>query len=364
MRMKPVPFIPESAPFSVEQRLWLNGYLAGLFSYAPAESNSKPKPRVLLLWGSQSGNAQGLCRQFAQQLNGQGFEARALSMESHTEVDLLKEERLLIVSSTWGEGEPPDNAAEFWKKLSAESHPRLEKLSYSVLALGDSNYLDFCAMGKRFDARLEALGAGRCAPRVDCDVDFEEAAAAWIQSVAKAFNAGAPEPELAPAAVAASWSRKNPFPGKLLANRRLNAAGSERDTRHFEISLEGSSLSYEVGDVLGVYPSNCPALVQELLAALGCDGEEGVVDPEGNEVALRTALTRHYTITTPSQKLLQAFAVQPDGRELIDLLRDFPALMPKPTELVSLLGKLAPRLYPSRPARRRIRARCTSPSRG
>ncbi|MEM7010886.1 MAG: flavodoxin domain-containing protein, partial [Verrucomicrobiota bacterium] len=359
--MNRVPTIPENAPFTLAQRLWLNGYLAGLLSRAedagiPADQ-SKPKPRVVLMFASQSGNAQGLAEQFSEQLMESGFDAPVYSCEDHAEIDLTKEKQLMILASTWGEGDPPDNAVEFWAKLSSSEHPKLPDLRYSVLALGDSNYLDFCAMGKLFDQRFEELGASRLTPRIDCDVDFEEPAAAWFADVQKHLDAGevapAPKAETPTKKKEAGFSKKNPFPATLLANQRLNGDESNRDTRHFEISLEGSGLSYDVGDVLGVFPENCPVLVNEILAALGCDGEEAVPTPSGVDAPLRQVLHSHYGITLPQKKFVKQFGerVGEDlgefaaGREIIDLLLAHPKHGLTAVEFVGLLGKLTPRLY-------------------
>ena len=183
--MKSLPFIPESAPFTAEQRQWLNGYIAGLFSEADGALavTSKPKLRVPVLYASQSGNSEGLAEGFAEELTNAGFESPCISTEDYKEIDLTKEKQLLLVSSTWGEGDPPDNAVEFWNTLTNDDYPRLEELKFSVLSLGDTNYLEFCKQGKAFDARLQELGATRFAPRVDCDTDFEEPAAAWFETV-------------------------------------------------------------------------------------------------------------------------------------------------------------------------------------
>ena len=384
--MSAIPFIPDNAPFTPEQRLWLNGYLAGLFTNAenaPAINTgpAAPKPPLLLLYGSQTGTAEGVAKKTAKTAEARGFSPRMVCLDKFESVDLTKEERVLVITSTYGDGEPPDNAQGFWNWLSSDTAPRLEHTQFSVLALGDTNYPAFCEFGKKCDARLEALGAKRLAPRVDCDVDYETPATAWTDGV---FAVMAPAKDskdskngrdtkdmaaLAPSPLSPSeegHSRQNPFPARLLANRLLNAEGSAKEVRHFEISLEGSGLEYEVGDALGVIPTNCNELVADLLAALGCDGEEAVKLSDSAETSLRLALAQHYDITRPSSDLLKAVAergaaggelaplLDPArrgdlktwlwGREIIDVIAGL-AKPFTPAEFIPLLKKLQPRLY-------------------
>ena len=377
--MKVLPQIPESAPFTEEQRFWLNGYLAGLLSeVGEASSDFSPAAqtlRVPVLYASQSGNSESLAEDFADRLSESGFESPCLSTEEFSEIDLTKEKHLLLVASTWGDGDPPDNAVDFWETLQSDDHPRLENLSYSVLALGDTNYLEFCAQGKAFDSRLGELGAARMAPRVDCDTDFEEPAEAWFETVlteleklspadssADGKKEKKPEAEKAPS----GWSKKNPFRAKLTENVRLNAPDSERDTRHFELDLSGSGLTYEVGDVLGVYPKNNAALADELIAALGFPPDDKIAIADKGERTIREALIEDFDITTLSAKLANdwnAFARSEElgnllgsddkqalenflwGRNLIDLVTEYPASFSSASEFVALLRKLGPRLY-------------------
>jgi sulfite reductase (NADPH) flavoprotein alpha-component len=288
----------------------------------------------------------------------------------------------VIITSTWGDGEPPDNATEFWSHISAEAAPKLANLNYSVLALGDKNYSEFCGAGKKFDERLETLGAKRIHPRVDCDLDYEALAKGWMDSVWPALIAtstgsesvasepanspNGPSPAADSPIASTTYSRTNPFPARLITNRKLTGVDSGKDTRHFEISLQDSGLTYEVGDALGVMPQNCPALVDEIIRALGCDGEEGVTEPSGKETSLRSALLRNYQITKPGSSLLQLIAdkagdeelkslLEPSrkadldkflyGREVIDVLLRCGAAKFAPKEFVGLLAKLQPRLY-------------------
>ncbi len=426
-----VPYIPDSAPFSEEQRQWLNGFLAGLFSdaaldpvgaAAPAALPPAPaKQPVLILFGSQTGNAEGLAKKLNAEAGKRGYAPALTDMAKFDAATLAAHTNLLIVTSTWGEGDPPDNALGFWERLKADDHPRLEGVRYSVLALGDHNYEDFCGCGRRFDERLSTLGAQRLHPRQDCDTDYDEPAKAWMGGVLDAL-AGTPDTAkghhdealhmdpgakelaskgekmrsdtivpppgsvgngggstqtatvaattaLAKAGVAAgAFSKANPFPARLLTNRRLTHAESAKDTRHYEICLKGSGLTYEVGDALGVVPMNSPELVDEVLAALGFDGEEEVTGSDGvTKKPIRLALISDYQIRAPHKEFLIAVAERDEantylrdllnptvrteldmylfGREIIDVLLDSAKLGFAPEEFVKLLRKLQPRLY-------------------
>jgi len=385
--MNQVPLIPANAPFTLEQRQWLNGFLAGVFSIS-ADFDARamagqsavpalPVKTVAILYGSQTGTAEGIAKKTAKEAEKRGFAPKLVCLEKHESVDLTATGSALFIVSTYGDGEPPDNAQAFWSFLSGETAPQLPNLSFSVQRLGDTNYPAFCQFGKNCDERLEALGAKRISPRVDCDVDYEEPAKTWTEAVfaaltdlpadeAKPAPAAESKPAKAEAEVVEGYSRKNPFPARLLTNRLLNGEGSGKEVRHYEISLEGSGLSYEVGDALGVVPANCPALVGDVLSALGCDGEEAVPTPDGGETSLRHALSQHYDITRPSTDLLKAAAEHSSdeefrnlvldsgrrddlkkwlwGREVIDVLARV-TLPFGAAETVGLLKKLQPRLY-------------------
>jgi len=322
--MNAIPQIPENAPFSADQRAWINGYLAGLFSgngqaapgtAAAALPSAGP---LLFLYGSQTGTAEGLARRFGKDAEKRGFQTRVLGMESFSTLDLSKEKRLAIITSTYGDGEMPDNAQAFWDFIKNGSAPALGDLEFSVLALGDKNYTQFCEAGRLLDVRLEELGARRVHDRIDCDVDYDQPAAEWFSGFLGKLGASAPTAEEAPAP--ASFGKSRPFPATLKTNRVLNGAGSAKETRHFEISLEGSGLEYEVGDALGVVPTNCPNFVTEILAAAGLTGEEPV-----NGTTVRAALT--------------------EGLDLKPFLTTLPAAGTSAADLIAPLRKLQPRLY-------------------
>jgi sulfite reductase (NADPH) flavoprotein alpha-component len=376
--MNTVPFIPETAPFTPEQRAWLNGFLAGLHSSAPAETapatpcSSEP---LLVLFGSQTGSAEGLAKKVAKESQRRGFAPKVLALNDYAAADIPGAKKAVIISSTWGDGEPPDNAVNFWNWLNAESAPRLENLQFAVLGLGDKNYSDFCGASRKFDARLEALGGKRLQPRGECDVDYEAAAQNWIDGLWQKLGDGAsPAPVAATngaavnghAAIAAAplFDKTNPFPARLLKNVLLNKPGSGKEVRHFEIALGGSGLSYEVGDALGVVPENCPELVGAVLAVINATGDEPV-KVESLVLPLREALKKNFDLAKPTAELLAETARRsPDielagllaperandlkkwlfGRDVLDVL----ALASKPfafSELLPLLRKLAPRLY-------------------
>jgi sulfite reductase (NADPH) flavoprotein alpha-component len=335
------PTLPETAPFTPEQRAWLNGYLAGLLSAdklvvpgakEPAATATIP---LLFLYGSQTGTAEALAGRLAKEAKKHGFASRAMSMEDHAKINFAEEKRIAIITSTYGDGEMPDNAQAFWEKLKSDSAPRLDHCEFSVLALGDSNYAQFCQAGKNFDARLEELGAKRVQARVDCEVDYEDNAKLWFEGLmvglsstaAEKIGAATPTPGVAveEKATPVGFSKKNPFPARLKTNLKLNGEGSAKDTRHFEIVLEGSGLTYEVGDALGVMPTNCGEFVQEILDAAGFDGEQAVMAPSGKEKPLRLALMTEF--------------------DLKPFITELPAKGISAADLAGRLKKMQPRLY-------------------
>ncbi|WP_336155500.1 assimilatory sulfite reductase (NADPH) flavoprotein subunit [Bacillus sp. 204(2023)] len=366
------------------QKIWLSGYLsaqsvsaqeaagtpaAAVSAEAPAPAVSK---EVTVLYGSQTGNAQGLAENAGKQLEQSGFQVTVSSMSDFKPNQLKKVNNLLIVVSTHGEGEPPDNALSFHEFLHGRRAPKLEDLRFSVLALGDSSYEFFCQTGKEFDQRLEELGGKRISPRVDCDLDYDEPAAEWLEGVLKGLNE-AGGGSAAPASAAASqtgessYSRTNPFRAEVLENLNLNGRGSNKETRHVELSLEGSGLTYEPGDSLGVYPENDPELVELLLKEMNWDPEEIVtLNKQGDVRPLKEALISHYEITVLTKPLLEQAAqltgndelrelLAPgneenvkayiEGRDLLDLVRDYGPFSVSAQEFVSILRKMPARLY-------------------
>lgn len=367
------------------QKVWLSGFLAAAqFSSISGSGNVQVSEQpgavtapvvskdVTILFGSQSGNAQGLAKKAGKNLEAAGFQVTVLSMSDFKPNNLKKVENLLIVASTHGEGTPPDNAMAFHEFLHGKRAPKLDHLRFSVLALGDSSYEFFCQTGKDFDARLEELGGTRVYPRFDCDLDYDEPASEWLAGVLsnlKEADAGSQVPvqELVSQAVETTYSRSNPFKAEVLENINLNGRGSNKETHHLELSLEGSGLTFEPGDSLGIYPENDPALVTSLLEEMNWDPEQQVtVNKKGESLPLKEALITHFEITTLTKPLIEKAArltanenlqelLSPgneeklktylDGRDLLDLVRDFTPWIGSAQEFVSILRKMPSRLY-------------------
>jgi len=369
------PVLPDTAPFTPAQRAWLNGFFAGLFSPPGAgpqpAAPEKPAVALSILYGTQTGTAASLSKALAKEAVKRGFAAQAKDMAECTIAHLQEMTNLLIVTSTYGDGEPPDGARALHAALHGADAPSLGHLSYSVLGLGDTSYEKFCECAKEFDLRLEKLGAKRIHERTDCDVDYEAPADAWFQGVLASVHGNAPSPapvvvEAVEPTVPLAYGKANPFSARLLDNRLLNATGSAKETRHIAFSLEGSGLTYEAGDALGVLPANCAELVESILRATGFDGEEAVTSADGREKSLRLALTRDYDISGLNKSLVEKFAkfrpnpelaalLEPAraadlsaflaGRHWIDLLTAYPIIGATAREFTALLRKLQPRLY-------------------
>lgn len=339
---------------------------------APVAAVSKD---ITVLFGSQTGNSSSLAKKMTKKLEEQGFQVNLSSMSDFKTNQLKKLQNLLIVVSTHGEGEPPDSAIAFHEFLNSKRAPKLEQLKYSVLALGDTSYEFFCQTGKDFDTRLEELGANRLTPRMDCDVDFDESATDWMSQVLESLgeksaanlvsvsSVGA----LSSVATESVYSRSNPFQAEVLENLNLNGRGSDRETRHLELSLEGSGLTYQAGDSLGIYPQNHPKLVEDIISASGWNAEELVsLSKNKGEVSLREALRSHYEITVLTKPLLEQIVkitanaelrklLEPGNEQqlrsyitehdLLDLILDYKLEGVSAKDLVSVLRKVPARLY-------------------
>ena len=251
--MTHVPAIPENAPFNAAQRVWLNGFLAGLFARNESE-NAPPAPapvtqRLLILYGSQTGTAEGLARQIASEAARRGFGPRVMEANAGPKLDWAAEQRLLLVTSTYGDGDMPDSAQGFWDWLQTDEAKKLAHLSYSVLALGDTHYEQFCAAGKKIDARLEQLGASRVHPRTDCDTDYSAAARTWIEAALSAFGVAAdqsaPMLETPPPQLAESQP-----PGLLTGQSVSRAAQEQPGTYRRRLQQRGAACGDSLWKVL------------------------------------------------------------------------------------------------------------------
>lgn len=365
------------ATLAPDQASWLCGYLAGVNASmggsapVPAAASASGHEEVTVLFGSQTGNAEGIASSLVGALQAKGVAANLVDMGTYKTQNLKTEKNLCVVVSTHGEGDPPDTAIDLHAFLYGRRAPKMEGASFAVLALGDTSYEFYCKTGKDFDERLAELGASRLLDRVDCDVDYEEKAEAWVAEVADKFCAKLADAVSTPvasgvgsvSAPVSTFSKKNPFPAPLLERIHLNGRGSNKETLHMELLLEGSGLTYQPGDALGVVPSNDAEVVDEIIEALGANADEEVVTP-GSIESFRDALMSHYEITTLTRPFLRAYADLAEskefsaligdsnklndwlyGREIIDVLQTWPVKGLKPAAFTDLLRKLPPRLY-------------------
>ncbi|MEB5792833.1 assimilatory sulfite reductase (NADPH) flavoprotein subunit [Staphylococcus hominis] len=379
-----------------EQKVWLSGYLVANQQLTSGTSETQgsqigaiskdtetmlqqneptiqPEKRAItLLYGSETGNAQGLAEIFEERLSNIGHNVTLKAMDEFKPKNLKNVEDLFIITSTQGEGDPPDNAAELHEFIHGRKAPKLEGVRFSVLALGDQTYEFFCQTGRDFDKKLEELGAERLYERVDCDVDYEEDAEKWMANVINTIDS-APEGTQSEQVVSESiksakekkYSKANPYQAEVLENINLNGRGSNKETRHIEFLLDNFGEEYEVGDCLVVLPQNDPALVELLMSTLGWDpGDQIQISEDGDTISLEEALTSYFEITKLTKPLLQNAAAYFDnealedkvqdsewiqnyieGRDFIDLLNDFPPEELEPEDLYQILRKLPPREY-------------------
>jgi sulfite reductase (NADPH) flavoprotein alpha-component len=373
--MPSLPMLPETAPFpadqitalngimsatSAEQRTWLSGFLAGYqAANAPLPAAAAPPARrapLTILFGTESGNAEALADVARKAAGKLGFAARVLDMADTTPAQLAGAQNLLVIASTWGEGDPPQRAIDFHAALMADDAPRLESVRYAVLALGDRAYAKFCETGRLFDERFAALGAKRMAERIDCDLDYETPANAWIGGTLAHLKTELGETDADSAVIhvdfarpptePSAYSRTRPFEAEITERIKLSGSRSSSETWHLELSLEGAGITYEPGDSLGFLPTNDPALVDAVLSASGLAGD----------AALHAALSDRFDITTLTRKQIEEFsrltgdaslaadASFVEGRQVIDLLEAAPHRLAA-EQLTSLLRPLPPRYY-------------------
>ncbi len=376
-----------------KQLLWLSGYLYGL-SAAKSQTNvgttahvtATPsviqlqnnnaitaKEKITILYGTQSGNAKKAAQKTAESLKTKGLDIQVLDMSEYKPTNLKDEKILLLVVSTYGEGEPPAAAEELHRFIFGNRAPKLPDLQFSVLALGDTSYTLFCQTGKDFDQQFEKLGAKRLTNRVDCDVDWHDLADTWIENVISNLSQSANRQTqnnvaqvktAQTVATKTQYDRKNPFEAEILEKIQLNGRGSTRETWHVELLLEGSGLTYQAGDVLHILPNNSERLVSEVLKAskidpsvtVEFDGEKlpfGTILLEKVELSVltRDVLQRYYDFSKNEKlkniladaKALQQFIY---GRDVVDLLSTFPTEGGVTAEILTkILRKLPSRAY-------------------
>jgi sulfite reductase (NADPH) flavoprotein alpha-component len=371
--------LPKTAPFAPEQidainavvgnstplqRSWLAGFLAGVEAAggqaAQPAAAARPRIPLTLLYGSESGNAEGLALKARKLAQRHGFDARVLDMADADPAALAKAQNLVVFVATWGEGDPPQRAADFYTKLMADGAPRLEGVKFAVLSLGDTAYANFCSVGQTIDARLEALGAQRAADRVDLDLDFAKKAADWTERALTTLAPAEPDAPTVvhvdfrggPALDEPAFTPETPLDAEITAAVNLNGTGSSSETWHIELATDAPGYSYEPGDAIGVIPENDAELAAELASVVGLGGNADLV----------AKLTKSHDITTLTRPVVQAYAKLTGrsdvvslgeteafkgfaaDRQLVDLFAEFPETLTQ-DQLLGLLRPLPPRLY-------------------
>ncbi|NLS13461.1 assimilatory sulfite reductase (NADPH) flavoprotein subunit [Vibrio sp. SM6] len=368
---------------SSQQLAWVSGYFWGLASGgeqsvtadAPASAVAAvpalPKGKLTIIFASQTGNAKGVAEGLAEQAKHKGIEVALFDASDYKGKNLAKETHVIIVASTNGEGEAPDNAIALHEFLQSKKAPDLSQLQFGVIGLGDSSYEFFCQTGKDFDDFLSKLGATRFIERVDCDVDYDAPAAQWCEQaltkVAELLTGPSDNqvvqlPLTQATETSVAFTKHNPFSATLLSSQKITGRDSTKTVQHIEIDLEGSGIQYQPGDALGVWYENDPELVKALLVKVGLSGVESI-DVDGNSLSLQHALQNHFEITTANPQLVSKFAELSQSKKLLKLgedkskLREYAAatqvidvFAEKKTklsaeQLVGLLRRLTPRLY-------------------
>jgi sulfite reductase (NADPH) flavoprotein alpha-component len=371
--------IPKSAPFpedeidllnrvvgsaSPTQRAWLSGFLAGATQHVPPQpaAPARPAEPLTIVFASESGNCERLAGDLAKAARKTGMKPSLVDMADLDVAALPASRRLVVIAATWGEGEPPARAAHAYAALMSEDAPRLDGVEFAVLALGDTAYAEFCAVGKAIDARLAALGGKRVVERLDCDLDFAGSAARWIDRTLETL---APPAALRSRVIEVDFAAKLPSPeiveAEIVEHINLNSSRSEKETIHLALAFDGAAPAYQPGDSLDLYAENDPAEVDELLTAAALTDDD----------TLRAELIKSRDITTLSLKTLDTYAAVTGrddvkaliaagegrgwivGRQLIDLVLTFPGAL-SAEQLRALTRPLAPRAYSIASSRREV----------
>jgi sulfite reductase (NADPH) flavoprotein alpha-component len=364
-----------SGLLDADQAGWISGYFAGLGaglrSMVPPPAPFPTGARHLtILYGTETGNAAEVAQALGAAAAAEGLAPELADMAEYKVRRLANEQDLLIIVSTYGEGDPPQPATSFFEFVEGRKAPKLAAARFAVLALGDSTYERYCEAGKRLDRRFEELGAARLAPRVDCDIDYEDAAAAWGQAILAQLAAGRDTPPIpaaasSPATGSPAHDKRNPFPAPVIDNMRIVGRDSTKETRHIEFSLAGSRLAYEPGDALGIMAANDPRVVAALLDALALT-PDAAFDLKDQTITIGEALADRFEITAATPRFLDYWALLSEAAELrqlqredrvgersvflrthhiVDIVRRFPVGKVMPRGFVSALRPLQPRLY-------------------
>jgi sulfite reductase (NADPH) flavoprotein alpha-component len=379
------PLLPSSAPFSADeikalnsvvgrtsplQRSWLAGFLAGVEASHGAVAVPAASPRVrsplTILYATESGNSESLAMKAKKSAQKLGFDVRIVDMADVEPASLAKVTNLVVIASTWGEGDPPQRAIDFYSGLMGDGAPRLDGVKFAVLALGDTAYVNFCQTGRLIDERLEALGAVRASPRVDLDLDFAKPAAVWTDKVLGLLAPAEAEPTANVVRVDFSghghaadvdadeltYTAENPFTAEVSALINLNGSGSTRETIHIEFATADAGFSYRPGDAIGVVPENDPRAVAAVLEQVGL----------GSDAALAAKLKSSHDVSTLTRPVVDAYAkltgrkdvaalLEGDAlvkftadRQIVDLFAVFPEML-SADQLTKLLRPLPDRLY-------------------
>ncbi|MDQ5892063.1 NADPH-dependent assimilatory sulfite reductase flavoprotein subunit [Pectobacterium aquaticum] len=371
--------------FSSTQLAWLSGYFWGLVQQpgnvqpgaiaataTTASAVTVPVQTITLISASQTGNARRVAEQLRDDLLAAKLSVNLVNAGDYKFKQIGQEKLLLIVASTQGEGEPPEEAVALHKFLLSKKAPEMKDTAFAVFGLGDTSYEFFSKAGKDFDSRLAELGAERLLDRVDADVDYQGLAEQWRRQLVDILQARVPVQGEAVAQIAAQgaldeitsspYSKSSPLHATFAVNQKVTGRNSEKDVRHIEIDLGDSGLRYQPGDALGVWFDNDPALVQELLELLWLKGDESV-SVDGKTLPLSQALKSHFELTQNTAPIVEKYAALSRNETLLSLLADKPALQQfaqrtplvdmvrqAPTELTAeqllgLLRPLTPRLY-------------------